>query len=206
MNPTITKKNSKKNTRFLGRKFAARHRARELAIQFLYAVEMRPEQDIENSLGLFLDSIGQNLDSDFDSESHDENSGIKKSRANKKSVSESNKTDSKSEPELDPEEIKKFCKSLVLDVYENSQEIDAVLLQALTGWRPERMVSVDRAVLRLIISEAFLKKTLPLKSAMTEAAILADNFGTKDSARFVNGVLAKIFKLLPQDDEAEKTE
>ena len=91
--------------------------------------------------------------------------------------------------------IKKFCKSLVLDVYENSQEIDAVLLQALTGWRPERMVSVDRAVLRLIISEAFLKKTLPLKSAMTEAAILADNFGTKDSARFVNGVLAKIFKL-----------
>ena len=203
-----------KQTKFLGRKFAARHRARELAVQFLYALDMRPEQDSETSLELFLNpsdseneierKLNNDSDSDLDSEneflntiyqnySHDKIKNIwtKNNQNNLNIINE----------QTDTPDVKTFCKNLVHEVLENSDEIDTLLLRALTGWRPERMVSVDRTVLRLIILEACIKKTLPLKSAMTEAANLADNFGTKDSARFVNGVLSKIFTLLEQNPE-----
>lgn len=209
-----TLNNNPKQTKFLGRKFAARHRARELAVQFLYALDMRPEQDSETSLELFLNPSDNEIerklnnasDSDSDSASekeflntiyqnysHDKIKNIwtKNNQNNFNIINE----------QTDTPDVKTFCKNLVHEVLENSDEIDTLLLRALTGWRPERMVSVDRTVLRLIILEACIKKTLPLKSAMTEAANLADNFGTKDSARFVNGVLSKIFKLLEQNPE-----
>ena len=53
------------------------------------------------------------------------------------------------------------------------------------------MVSVDRTILRLMLLEAFMLKTLPVRAAITEASNLADDFGTKDSPRFVNGVMHK---------------
>ena len=61
------------------------------------------------------------------------------------------------------------------------------------------MMSVDRSVLRLMVLEGFLEKTLPIKSAITEAIRLANDFGTKDSARFVNGVMCKIEKFFEEE-------
>lgn len=56
------------------------------------------------------------------------------------------------------------------------------------------MVSVDRTVLRLMILEAFILKTIPIGAAIKEAQNLANDFGTEDSQRFVNGVMFKIIK------------
>ena len=42
--------------------------------------------------------------------------------------------------------------------------------------------------------EAFIIKNLPPQSAISEAVSLASNFGTENSPRFVNGVLAKILR------------
>ena len=53
------------------------------------------------------------------------------------------------------------------------------------------MVTVDRAILRLMLLEGFILKSLPVRSAITEAVNLASSFGTKDSPRFVNGVMHK---------------
>ena len=142
-------------------KFRNRHRARELAVQFLYSLDLNPEQDFNSALDLFLniDEISLN----------------------------------------EPDEVKDYCKELVNDVTERSNEIDRLLLRTVTGWSPSRMVSVDRVILKLTIAEGFIIKKLPAQSAFAEAALLANDFGTQNSARFVNGVLARVYKLFNKD-------
>ena len=147
--------------KFIGRKFGAIHRSRELAVQFLYSLDIYPEQDFESSLELFfnLDEITKN----------------------------------------DAPEIKKRCRELSVQVWDRKNEIDGILLRIVTGWRPERMVSVDRTILRLMVFEGFLTCTLPVRAAITEAIRLANDFGTKDSAKFVSGVMNKIAKSFEQE-------
>ena len=102
-------------------------------------------------------------------------------------------------------EVKKYCRALVRGTWERRLEVDDLLLQVVTGWRPERMVSVDRAVLRLMIYEGFLSRSLPFKSAIAEAVEIARTFGTDDSARFVNGVLARVARrVFPEEQGKEK--
>ncbi len=142
--------------KYIGRKFGAIHRSRELAVQFLYSLDVCPVQDVRESLELFLslDDVAQD----------------------------------------DKPEVKARCRELVHQVREKTDEIDAVLLRVVTGWRPERMVSVDRAILRLMVLEGFILKSLPVKSAISEARTLAGDFGTDNSARFVNGVMHRAAK------------
>ncbi len=152
--------------KFIGRKFGAIHRSRELAVQFLYSLDVCPEQDFAQSLELFLniDDVTQD----------------------------------------DTPEVKARCRKLAGEVYSRKNEIDAVLIRVVTGWRPERMLSVDRTILRLMVLEGFMLKTLPVKSAISEATSLADSFGTKNSTRFVNGVMHNIAKFFEDDDKNEE--
>ncbi|MBQ7559703.1 MAG: transcription antitermination factor NusB [Synergistaceae bacterium] len=152
-----------KKKKIIGRRFEAIHRSRELAVQFLYSLDVCPEQEINSSLELFLnlDDVAKN----------------------------------------DTPEVKKRCRDLSLKVLNRKNEIDGVLLRVVTGWRPERMMSVDRTILRLLTLEGFIEKTLPAKSAISEAVQLANDFGTKDSARFINGVMGKIEKFFEEQGE-----
>ncbi len=158
-------KNIKKK-KSIGRRFGAIHRSRELAVQFLYSLDICPEQDFNSSLELFLniDEVAQN----------------------------------------DTPEIKRRCRDLSLQVWNRKNEIDGVLLRVVTGWRPERMVSVDRTILRLLVWEGFLEKTLPVKSAIAEAIKLGNDFGTKDSARFISGVMSKVEKFFSEQEKQEE--
>ena len=101
----------------------------------------------------------------------------------------------------DAPDVKERCRSLASQVWSRKNEIDVFLLRVVTGWRPERMVSVDRAILRLLVFEGFLEKTLPARAAIAEANKLANDFGTKDSARFINGVLGKMQKFFEEQEE-----
>lgn len=135
-----------------------RRRARELAVQMLYSLDTRPDQDLEECLGLFM--------------SESENGPFPESGA------------------ADTE----YMLLLVRGVWKRRLEIDDMMRRIVTGWRPERMVAVDRSVLRLSIFEGFLEEKVPHAVAISEAVELARAFGTEDSGRFVNGVLAKVLK------------
>ncbi len=153
--------------KYIGRKFGELHRSRELAVQFLYSMDVCPGQDFSEALEAFL-----NLDD----------------------VTQDDKP-----------EVKTRCREIVSQVFNRKDELDGVLVRIVTGWRPERMVSVDRTILRLMIFEGFVLKSLPVKAAITEAAVLAGDFGTDDSPRFVNGVMhraARFFEAeTPPDSE-----
>lgn len=71
------------------------------------------------------------------------------------------------------------------------QELDSSIQAA----APERPLSeinkVDLAILRMILYESLHKKT-PKRVLIDEAVELAKGFGSDSSAKFVNGVLAKL--------------
>lgn len=92
---------------------------------------------------------------------------------------------------------------LVRGTWDKRADIDNMMRMVVTGWRPERMVAVDRSVLRMAIFEGFLEKKVPFAVAIAEAVELARAFGTEDSGKFVNGVLARVVQFTANREQNE---
>ncbi len=145
------------NRSFLPQK---RHRAREMALQLLYALDIRRSQTPEQALELFP------LDED--------------------------------------PEIREYTRILTVGAWERRLDIDNLIREHVTGWRPERMVAVDRAALRMAIFESLFSKLTPVAVAISEAVELAKTFGTDESGKFVNGVLGRIVRNVPVDEPGQE--
>jgi N utilization substance protein B len=86
--------------------------------------------------------------------------------------------------------------ALVEAVEEHGAEIDELIAANARGWTLERMAMTDRNVLRLGTAELLTQADTPTAVVLNEAVELAKRFGTDDSGRFVNGVLAAIARQL----------
>jgi len=85
-----------------------------------------------------------------------------------------------------------FSRLLFLGTIEHREEIDAEIRKNLQNWDFNRLMPVDRAVLRLgAYSLLFQRETDP-RIIINEAVTIARNYGTDDSFKFVNGVLDSI--------------
>lgn len=90
---------------------------------------------------------------------------------------------------VDPDE---FAAGLVRAVDEHRDQIDGLLSEHSKGWTLSRMPAIDRAALRMGTAELLTRPDVPTAVVLNEAVELAGRFSTDDSARFVNGLLAKI--------------
>jgi N utilization substance protein B len=93
------------------------------------------------------------------------------------------------EQPLEPDE---YACRIVLGAEEHRDEIDALVRKYSEHWSLERMPVVDRALLRLGTYELAWVPDTPTGAIITEAVELAKQYSTKDSGRFVNGLLARI--------------
>jgi transcription antitermination protein NusB len=84
-----------------------------------------------------------------------------------------------------------FARQLVRGVLERRGEIDALVAGACEHWRLERLSRVDLNVIRIAVLE-MIADGLPIEIAINEAIEVAQRFGTKESAAFVNGVLDEV--------------
>jgi N utilization substance protein B len=91
-----------------------------------------------------------------------------------------------------PVEPDEYAQRLVLGIDAHRDEIDALLRKYSEHWALERMPVVDRALLRLGTFELGWVPETPAAVVITEAVELAKEYSTKDSGRFVNGLLARI--------------
>ena len=85
-----------------------------------------------------------------------------------------------------------YAQRLVLGVDEHQEEIDTIIAKFSEHWSLERMPVVDRALLRIGTFELAWLPEVPTAVAITEAVELAKQYSTKDSGRFVNGLLSRI--------------
>ena len=86
-------------------------------------------------------------------------------------------------------DLRNLAEKLVRGVWENRDDIDARISGYLTNWTIDRIGGVDRSVLRLAMFELFHCEETPPVVILNEAVDIAKFFSTRDSGKFVNGVL-----------------
>jgi N utilization substance protein B len=86
-----------------------------------------------------------------------------------------------------------FGTALVEGTLANLASLDAALLPHLRGWTMAQMPAVDRTLLRIAAFE-LLHTGEPAAAVISEAVVLAKQYSTAESGRFINGVLGSLVK------------
>ena len=85
-----------------------------------------------------------------------------------------------------------FTVKLIQGTQAQRTEIDRPISELATGWGLERLVSVDRNILRMAAFEMLFLASIPTSASINEAVELAKKYSTAESGRFVNGVLGAL--------------
>ena len=91
-----------------------------------------------------------------------------------------------------PREYFNFAEELVSGFDAHSAEVDAAIEKNATNWTMDRMAKVDLSILRLAVFELLFRDDIPPVVSINEAIDLAKDYSSKESRRFINGVLDKI--------------
>jgi N utilization substance protein B len=89
-------------------------------------------------------------------------------------------------------EVKDYAIEIVEYFQKHHDEIDKTIKKFAKNWDIERLVKMDKDILRIAIIELLYIKDAPMKVIVDEALELAKKYSTDDSYSFVNGILAKI--------------
>ena len=90
---------------------------------------------------------------------------------------------------------RKFIERLVYGTMTFREEIDKLINDAAKDWKVSRMAGVDRNIARMAVYELkFDDEKTDVGVVVNEAVELAKKYGTDDSSRFINGVLAGVNK------------
>ena len=89
-------------------------------------------------------------------------------------------------------EVKEFAVKIAESFQKNSAEIDEQIQKFAKGWDIERLVKMDKDILRIAIIELLYVKEAPMKVVVDEALELAKKYSTDESSSFINGILAKV--------------
>ena len=96
-----------------------------------------------------------------------------------------------------------FANSMAHLVYDNCENIDAIINENSVGWSTKRLPKVSLAILRLAFCEIIYVPSIPVGVSINEAVELAKKFATQEDASFINGILGKYVR---ENDTKEKTE
>ena len=88
-----------------------------------------------------------------------------------------------------------FANRLFEGAVNETPAIDELIVKQAEHWRLERLAVIDRAILRLAISELRTTETPP-KVILNEAVNLAKKFSSEEAGSFVNGILDAVHKSL----------
>lgn len=92
------------------------------------------------------------------------------------------------------DENKDWLSSLYGGIIESKGDIISGLQKYIEGYKVEDLFKVDLAIMIMAYYELLYYRETPSKIVANESVELAKKFSTDKSARFVNGVIAKIIK------------
>jgi N utilization substance protein B len=87
---------------------------------------------------------------------------------------------------------REFAVNLFNGVCKRKDVIDALIKQYSKNWELERMAVVDRNIIRLATYEIMATLDTPISVIIDEAIEISKEYSTKDSSKFVNGILDKL--------------
>lgn len=89
-------------------------------------------------------------------------------------------------------EVKDYAVQIAEKFKENAQAVDEQIQKFAKGWDIQRLVKMDKDILRIAITELLFIKDAPMKVVVDEALELAKKYSTDESSSFINGILAKV--------------
>jgi N utilization substance protein B len=92
---------------------------------------------------------------------------------------------------------REFANQLFENAAAHAAELDEVISAHAKNWRIERISAIDRAILRLSISELRTVST-PAKVVVNEAVELAKKFSSEEASSFINGILDAAMKAMSE--------
>jgi len=90
------------------------------------------------------------------------------------------------------DETREFAERIARGVWQNREEIDAIIVDTTRNWSLERIAPIDRNILRAAIYEVLYCEDIPAKVTLNEAIELGKKFGCDKSGAFINGVLDSV--------------
>lgn len=101
-----------------------------------------------------------------------------------------------------------FAAEIVDAFRANKEKVNGIIAEVLEekkriadskGWNFERVLSVERTILKVATTEILFFKESPEVVVIDEALQLAEKYGSDDSPKFINGVLADIVERVHPD-------
>ena len=92
-----------------------------------------------------------------------------------------------------------WANALVAGTIQRVTEIDELIAKHLKNWRIERVAVIDRLVMRLAIFEMLTEADTPPKVVINEALELARTFSGEEPVPLINGVLDAVRKTLNRE-------
>jgi transcription antitermination protein NusB len=89
---------------------------------------------------------------------------------------------------------KDFLRSLLNAVFDQSKKVDDLIETNAKNWKISRIAKVDLAVIRIATIELLERNDTDIGVIISEAASIAQEYGSANSAAFVNGILDAIAK------------
>ena len=90
------------------------------------------------------------------------------------------------------DEIRDFAATLVAELEQHRDDVDAIVSRTAHNWPLRRMAATDRSILRLAVVELLHHAETPTRVALDEAIEIAKKYGSETSGSFVNGILDRI--------------
>lgn len=145
-----------------------RHEARRWALQFLFQSEFNREDTVDDSFRLF-----------WEHQDNEQSSAI---------------PDSPGSGNRPKEQARQFTEELARGVIQHHEQIDGVIAQHAENWDITRMGTVERNAMRLAVYEMLYRNDIPPVVSINEAVELAKAFSSRESGKFVNGILDRVRK------------
>ena len=89
-------------------------------------------------------------------------------------------------------DVKNYAIQIAEYFQKHHKEIDDLIQKYAKNWDLQRLVKMDKDILRIAIVELLYVKDAPMKVVVDEALELAKKYSTDDSYSFINGILAKV--------------
>lgn len=89
-------------------------------------------------------------------------------------------------------EVKNYALSLVQIYSDHKDEINSQISKLSIGWNIDRLVRIDRDILRIAAVELLYMPEIPISVSIDEAVELAKKYSTEESSSFINGILRQV--------------
>jgi N utilization substance protein B len=101
-------------------------------------------------------------------------------------------------------EIEHFARKLIKHTLENNEDYEKLIKATVEHWDMERIAILDSIIIKMCLSEFFFFPDIPTKVSINESIDLAKNFSTKNSGKFVNGVVDALLAGLNNEKKIKK--